>query len=38
MRWLLLVAIVVMIIGGIWLSRKAFGAGRSLRRRSDGRP
>jgi uncharacterized protein YneF (UPF0154 family) len=37
MRWLLFLLIVVMVIGGIWLSRKAFGAGRSARRRIDGR-
>jgi hypothetical protein len=36
MRWLLVLLIVVMVLGGIWLSRKAFAAGRSARRRLTG--
>jgi hypothetical protein len=38
MRWLLLLLIIVLIVGGIWLSRKAFGAGRSLCRGPGNRP
>ena len=37
MRWLLLLLIIVLVVGGVWLSRRAFGAGRSLRRDLDDR-
>jgi hypothetical protein len=38
MRWLLILLIVALIIGGFWLSRKAFSAGRSVRRGIDDKP
>ena len=37
MRWLLVLLLVVMVVGGFWLSHKAFTTGRSLRRRFDDR-
>ena len=35
MRWLLVLLIVVLIVGGVWLSRRAFTTGRSVRRKLD---
>ncbi|MCX5065110.1 twin-arginine translocase TatA/TatE family subunit [Micromonospora lupini] len=37
MRWLLILVIVLLVIGAIWLPRRARGAGRSLRNRLDER-
>lgn len=35
MRWLLLLVIVVLVVGGLWLPRRARRAGRSVRRQLD---
>lgn len=37
MRWLLILVIVLLVVGAIWLPRRARGAGRSLRNRLDER-
>lgn len=37
MRWLLLLLIIALVVLGFWLSRRAFRAGRSARRRFDER-
>ncbi len=37
MRWLLLLLIIALVVGGFWMSRKAFRTGRQMRREFDDR-
>lgn len=37
MRWLILLLIIAMVVGGLYMSRKAFTTGRQMRRDFDDR-